>query len=453
MNWVDAEVELALSRATTGKPKPFLFIPVLAAEGGGADALPPFAKRYQGVHDPLGNGDELAKLLKAVLDLDWDEARSSSTSPSSACARCARRSRTASSAARRRSPNSSEKFRKHRIVADRRRQRHGQVVAGAGGLRAGLPRRRADRPGARGGARQDLARRDDAAARRSGGGPAAGRRDRREEARPLARRRREPARQRLARRRRQDRLCAAMRPAAGQDLDAADRRSVRGAVHRDLRQGRRRLRGAAAGAGRRPLGRPHPAHRAVRLFQPRERREGRGRQARFVRAPHRRQQRRDPPAEGHVAGGPARGRAGAAEARGCRPTRRRSRRRCRPTSRIRRATCRLLQVALRAAWQEHKATGRADARVLSVGRPGQRRAGEGGGQGARATCRRRIRSGSNRSSSASCGSATPAARRGSAPRSTTSIRRAARCCRNSARTNTDGSSRSARPMRNWRTRR
>jgi len=70
MNWVDAEVELAVSRTTTGKPKPLLFIPVLAAEGRGADALPPFAKRYQGVHDPLGNSDELAKLLKAVLDLD-----------------------------------------------------------------------------------------------------------------------------------------------------------------------------------------------------------------------------------------------------------------------------------------------------------------------------------------------------------------------------------------------
>ena len=42
-----------------------------------------------------------------------------------------------------------------------------------------------------------------------------------------------------------------------------------------LRPGRRVFRRAAAGAGRRPLGHPHPAHRAVRLFQPRERREGR----------------------------------------------------------------------------------------------------------------------------------------------------------------------------------
>src|SRR5579871_1712798 len=31
MNWVEAEVELALSRATTGKPSPLLFIPALAA--------------------------------------------------------------------------------------------------------------------------------------------------------------------------------------------------------------------------------------------------------------------------------------------------------------------------------------------------------------------------------------------------------------------------------------
>jgi hypothetical protein len=71
MNWVEAEVRVALSRATTDKD--FLFIPVLAAERG-ANALPPFAKLYQGVHDPLGNGEELAKLLKAVLKADWDRS-------------------------------------------------------------------------------------------------------------------------------------------------------------------------------------------------------------------------------------------------------------------------------------------------------------------------------------------------------------------------------------------
>jgi WD40 repeat protein len=71
MNWVEAEVRIALSRATTDKD--FLFIPVLAAERG-ANALPPFARLYQAVHDPLGNGEELAKLLKAVLKADWDRS-------------------------------------------------------------------------------------------------------------------------------------------------------------------------------------------------------------------------------------------------------------------------------------------------------------------------------------------------------------------------------------------
>ena len=56
--------------------KGFLFIPALAADSGGSSALPPFAKLSQGVRDPLGNGGELAKLLKAVLKSDWE------TSPS-----------------------------------------------------------------------------------------------------------------------------------------------------------------------------------------------------------------------------------------------------------------------------------------------------------------------------------------------------------------------------------
>ena len=72
MNWVEAEVDLALSRATTMKPNPLLFIPALAAESKGSGALPPFAKRYQGVRDPLGDGGELAKLLEAVLGAEWD---------------------------------------------------------------------------------------------------------------------------------------------------------------------------------------------------------------------------------------------------------------------------------------------------------------------------------------------------------------------------------------------
>ena len=72
MNWVEAEVDLALSRATTSKPSPLLFIPVLDANSEGSKALPAFAKRYQSVRDPLANGEELAKLLKGVLGAEWN---------------------------------------------------------------------------------------------------------------------------------------------------------------------------------------------------------------------------------------------------------------------------------------------------------------------------------------------------------------------------------------------
>ena len=40
--------------------------------GQGSIALPPFARRYQGVCNPLGDGAELAKLLKAALGAEWD---------------------------------------------------------------------------------------------------------------------------------------------------------------------------------------------------------------------------------------------------------------------------------------------------------------------------------------------------------------------------------------------
>jgi TIR domain len=70
MNWVEAEVRVALSRANADKD--FLFIPALAADSAGSSALPPFAKLYQGVRDPLGDGEELAKFLKAVLKSKWD---------------------------------------------------------------------------------------------------------------------------------------------------------------------------------------------------------------------------------------------------------------------------------------------------------------------------------------------------------------------------------------------
>ncbi len=65
INWVEAEVRVALTRARSHKD--FLFIPVFAPGSEGAAALPPFAKLYQGVRDP----DELDKLLKAVLRLEW----------------------------------------------------------------------------------------------------------------------------------------------------------------------------------------------------------------------------------------------------------------------------------------------------------------------------------------------------------------------------------------------
>jgi hypothetical protein len=68
VNWVEAEVDVALSRATTSS---FPFIPIIAKESKGSDALPAFARRYQGVRDPLNDSDELAKLIKAARG-DWD---------------------------------------------------------------------------------------------------------------------------------------------------------------------------------------------------------------------------------------------------------------------------------------------------------------------------------------------------------------------------------------------
>jgi hypothetical protein len=48
VNWVEAEVEVALSRATTSS---FPFIPIIVSKD--SNALPAFARRYQGVLDPL----------------------------------------------------------------------------------------------------------------------------------------------------------------------------------------------------------------------------------------------------------------------------------------------------------------------------------------------------------------------------------------------------------------
>ncbi|SRR5712691_5499400 len=49
VNWVEAEVELAISRAT--KSPEFPFIPIIAKESEGSNALPAFARRYHGVRD------------------------------------------------------------------------------------------------------------------------------------------------------------------------------------------------------------------------------------------------------------------------------------------------------------------------------------------------------------------------------------------------------------------
>jgi hypothetical protein len=65
MNWVESEVSLGLSRATTNKSFPF--IPILAQKSTAA-ALPPFAALYQAVREPLNDPAEMEKLLKAILE-------------------------------------------------------------------------------------------------------------------------------------------------------------------------------------------------------------------------------------------------------------------------------------------------------------------------------------------------------------------------------------------------
>src|SRR5262245_56024734 len=60
VNWVDREVRVALSRATEERSYPF--IPVLASPTL-SSSLPPFARQFQGVHDPINNEAELGKLL------------------------------------------------------------------------------------------------------------------------------------------------------------------------------------------------------------------------------------------------------------------------------------------------------------------------------------------------------------------------------------------------------
>ncbi len=70
VNWVEAEVDLALSRATTSPA--FRFVPIIAKESETSRALPAFAQRFQAVFDPLNDRDELAKLVTAVTGGAWD---------------------------------------------------------------------------------------------------------------------------------------------------------------------------------------------------------------------------------------------------------------------------------------------------------------------------------------------------------------------------------------------
>jgi WD40 repeat protein len=65
INWVENEVRLGLSRSTGSNGIPF--IPILTKHSVGSTALPPFARQYQGVRDPLENLEEFDKLIRAVL--------------------------------------------------------------------------------------------------------------------------------------------------------------------------------------------------------------------------------------------------------------------------------------------------------------------------------------------------------------------------------------------------
>jgi hypothetical protein len=70
VNWVDAEVRLALSRAISRPPYPF--IPVIA-QGAHSKDLPGFAQQYQGVRYDKHSPKALEQLLRAVLRLDDGE--------------------------------------------------------------------------------------------------------------------------------------------------------------------------------------------------------------------------------------------------------------------------------------------------------------------------------------------------------------------------------------------
>ena len=63
VNWVDLEA----SARVVSRDRRFGLPLHPDTDCAGAAALPPFAQQYQGVHDPLNNPEEFAKLLRAVL--------------------------------------------------------------------------------------------------------------------------------------------------------------------------------------------------------------------------------------------------------------------------------------------------------------------------------------------------------------------------------------------------
>src|SRR4051812_6116264 len=68
VNWVDAEIQLALGRAVTDPA--YRFIPILAPQAPGPEALPGFVALYQGVADVESRPDQFAKLVAAILGRD-----------------------------------------------------------------------------------------------------------------------------------------------------------------------------------------------------------------------------------------------------------------------------------------------------------------------------------------------------------------------------------------------
>ncbi|MGD9916013.1 MAG: TIR domain-containing protein [Rhizobiaceae bacterium] len=65
VNWVEREVRIGLSRATGEDAIPF--VSVLANDSVSTSALPAFAQQHQSVTDPLGNEQELQRLVAALL--------------------------------------------------------------------------------------------------------------------------------------------------------------------------------------------------------------------------------------------------------------------------------------------------------------------------------------------------------------------------------------------------